>query len=342
MTTRTTRPAPPGPSTPDTSALRAAALSHAARGWHVFPLRPGSKRPAYPDHDTDPCTGTDPRCRTAGRHVTWEERATTDPDRITRAWSSLPYGVGIACGPSGLVVVDLDRSKPGDTPPPAWDRPGVEDGADVFAYLAQRHADTDHPDTPTVLTGSGGRHVYYAHPIGPTWDGVRLGNTTRALGWLIDTRGWGGYVVAPPTVVDGQPYRMIVYAAVAALPGWIGEALRPTPRPSGSARTAALTAPQSGSRADAYLRAALDREAAHVRDAGHGERNRALFVAAANLGELVAGGELDADLARAVLVEAAAVHIGVHDFTATEAHTAISSGLRKGASRPRRSTSAAA
>jgi Bifunctional DNA primase/polymerase, N-terminal len=127
--------------TPAVRALRAAALAYAARGWYVLPLLPGEKRPAFPDHPADRCTVTDPRCRTAGRHVSWEARATTDPDRITRAWSSStpggPYGVGIACGPSGLVVVDLDTPKQGQTqPPPAWRLPGIVDGADVLSHLA--------------------------------------------------------------------------------------------------------------------------------------------------------------------------------------------------------------
>jgi hypothetical protein len=335
-------PATPEPEEPITTALRAAALSYAARGWHVFPLRPGDKRPAFPGHTQDRCTGADPRCRAAGRHVTWEERATTDPDRISRAWSSVPYGIGIACGPSGLVLVDLDVPKPGQTPPPQWQRPGVVDGTDVFTYLVHEHGGDAHPATPAVLTCSGGGHLYYSHPTGPGWDGIRLGNTSKALGWLVDTRAWGGYVVAPPTVVGGNPYRWTSRAALAPLPGWIGDALRPMPRKPVPSRTTALTDPQGGSRADAYVLGALSAEASHVAQAVPGERNLALFVAAANLGELVAGGALLADDARAALMAAATVHIGTGGFTATEAEKTIASGLRKGGTRPRRISGEAA
>ncbi len=101
------------PAAPADNPLLAAALAYAARGWHVFPLRPGDKRPAFPAHPANRCDGSDPRCR-AG-HAGWEQRATTDPDRIRRAWTARPYGIGIACGPSGLVVIDLDTPKDDQT-----------------------------------------------------------------------------------------------------------------------------------------------------------------------------------------------------------------------------------
>ncbi len=114
----------------------AAALDAAERGWPVFPIRPNDKRPAFPDHTADRCIGRDLRCR-AG-HQGWEPRATTDPDRIRRAWSMAPYNIGIATGRAGLVVVDLDQPKPGnDSPPAAWRLPGVANGADVLAVLAR-------------------------------------------------------------------------------------------------------------------------------------------------------------------------------------------------------------
>jgi hypothetical protein len=45
----------------------------------------------------------------------WEHRACADPGRVARYWPSSSHNAGIACGPSGLVVVDLDTS-PGDAP----------------------------------------------------------------------------------------------------------------------------------------------------------------------------------------------------------------------------------
>lgn len=147
--------------------MLAAALDAAARGWPVVPLAPDHKQPAFPDHTTDRCTGRDPRCRAAEHHVGWEPRTTTDPDRIRRAWSTRPYNVGIATGPAGLVVIDLDRPKPGEeTPPQTWANDGVRDGGDVFAVLCDQAGQPWPGNTYTTRTGQGGTHLYYQHPPG--------------------------------------------------------------------------------------------------------------------------------------------------------------------------------
>jgi len=86
--------------------LLAAAMAHASRGWHVFPLRPGSKQPAL--HGEDHCPRTGP-CRHG--HQGWEQRATTDPARIRACWVRGAWNVAIACGRSGLVVIDLDTRR---------------------------------------------------------------------------------------------------------------------------------------------------------------------------------------------------------------------------------------
>ncbi|MFY1625507.1 bifunctional DNA primase/polymerase [Micromonospora sp. WMMD735] len=304
-----------------TADLLAAALAHAARGWHVFPLRPDDKRPAFPDHPADGCTGRDPRCRNAGHHLGWEPRATTDPDRIRRAWTTRPYGIGLACGPSGLVVVDLDVAKPGQTPPPGWDRYGATTGAEILAHLTTGHGQRLTP-TYTVTTGRGGTHLYYRHPTnGPT-----LRNTAGTVGWLIDTRAHGGYVVAPGSTVAGRPYTVDLDTDPAPLPDWIAALLEPAPLPP--QRPVVVDLP--GGRERAYVRTALERECARVTDAPD-HHNDALYRAAVAVGQLVAGGALSADEATTAL-EHAGISAGLR-HRATLA--TIASGFKAGARRPR-------
>ncbi|MBP2369907.1 bifunctional DNA primase/polymerase [Pseudonocardia parietis] len=305
-----------------------AALSHAARGWRVFPLRVGDKRPAIRN---------------------WESRATTDPARIRRAWARAPFGIGIACGPSGLVVVDLDGPKPDTVRPPEWDRPGIRDGADVLAVLAEQHTAEVPVETYSVQTASGGEHLYFSAPAGS-----RIRNSAGRLGWLIDVRaaargrpgpatgssssptatargaaGRAGYVVAAGSVVRGRRYRA-AEAPVAALPGWIAGLLEePRLRRADFAPLLEVVGRRS-----AYVAAALRAELGNVLAArpGSGQRNDTLNRAAFALGQLVGAGLLPDGLATAALAEASAA-IGL---PAGEAHATIRSGLTAGARTPRR------
>jgi Bifunctional DNA primase/polymerase, N-terminal len=298
------------PVMPETVAVQylpapAAALAAAVRGWHVFPLRPDDKRPAVTD---------------------WENRATIDPDRIRRCWATGPYGVGIACGPSCLFVVDLDRPKPGQTPPPEWTAEGITDGADVFAVLCDR-AGQPFPSTYTVTTGRGGTHLYFRHPV----DGPSLRNTSgmqgNGLGWLVDTRAHGGYVVAAGSTVAGRPYTVLHDTDPDTTPAWLGERLRPAPLPPQRPVAVELPADRRG----AYLRAAIDAETRRVAEAPEGQRNRSLYIAAVALGQLAAGGALPEADARTLLEQAASAA----GLTALEARRTVTSGLRAGANRPR-------
>ena len=302
--------------------LRTAALLYASRGWHVFPLLPGTKRPACPGHPAARCDRSDPWCRRG--HQGWEERATTNDARIMRAWSSTPYGIGIACGPSGLLVVDTDQPKPD-----AADQ--ASNGERTLAELETRHRQAL-PATYTVVTASGGTHRYYAMP-----EGVQLGNTAGQLGPLVDTRGAGGYVVAAPTLL-GRPYTVIEDRRPVLLPDWLTELRTPASRrlqtpPNGpqTARQRILaTGPLSR-----YVTAALAGEAGRVRGAMKGQRNHTLFAASVALGQLVGGGQLDEHTARDRLREACARHIFDGAFTAPEADATITSGLNRGAAEPR-------
>ncbi|WP_019901589.1 bifunctional DNA primase/polymerase [Salinispora arenicola] len=310
---------------PDTATLREVALAAAARGWHVLPLRPNDKRPAFPDHTAATCTGRDPRCR--GGHTGWEARATTDPDRIRRGWSKTPYSVGIACGPSGLVVIDLDVRKPDQTPPADCPHPAARHGAEVFTALCKAAGQPQPVDTYTVTTGRGGTHLYFRHPTtGPALRNT-AGERGSGLGWLVDTRAHGGYVVAAGSMVAGRPYAVARDLPVADLPGWLAERLAPAPLPA--QRPVVVELPTG--RAGAYLDAAIGRQLDHLRHAAEGERNHTLYVSAVALGQFAAGGALPVDQA-AALLEEAALSIGLSRF---ETLRTIRSGLAAGARRPR-------
>lgn len=251
-----------------TTDLLTGALNAAERGWHIFPLRPGGKPPALHGEASCPRTGD---C-TIG-HRKWEQRATTDPDRIHRAWSAGRFNIGIATGPSGLVVVDLDLPKPNssaDTPC----------GVTTFKALCERTGQAV-PATYRVRTASGGEHLYFAAP-----NEVRLTNTAGFLAPPIDTRAWGGYVVAPGSTVNGHVYEVLDAAPVATLPGWLLDALKPVERATEPLR---LSVPKRGNRA---AETALERETALVATTEEGRREAQLFESARKVARFVGWGDL--------------------------------------------------
>ncbi|MFJ6212177.1 bifunctional DNA primase/polymerase [Streptomyces sp. NPDC092296] len=264
-------------------ALTAAALACAERGWPVLPLLPGAKRPALHGETHCPRTGS---CATG--HTKWEQRATTDPARIERCWAHAPYNVGVATGPAGLLVIDLDTPK--DKSKGSADMPC---GMTYFQALCER-AGQPLPATRTVRTAGGGWHLYFTAP-----PGAALGNTAGRLGRLIDTRAAGGYVVAPASTVAGRTYTLTHDTDPAPLPAWLTAALAPVPRPAGPPAAAAV--PRN---ATAYAAAALRNETANVATAQQGGRNAALLRAARALGRLVASGDLPRHTVEEALREA--------------------------------------
>ncbi|MEV5487547.1 bifunctional DNA primase/polymerase [Streptomyces bobili] len=257
-----------------------AALAAAERGWHVFPLRPVTKRPAL--HGESACPGTGP-CEHG--HVKWEDRATADPDRIRATWSHGAYNVGIATGPSGLLVVDLDMPKDkGSSDAP--------DGATTFSALCER-AGHAVPDTYRVRTASGGEHLYFTVP-----DGVRLTNTAGTIAPLVDTRAWGGYVVAAGSVTLAGRYEALYGSETAVLPDWLLAVLRPASR-AVQAPAVALSAQSCR-----YADVALAKEVRNVAGAQVGAREGTLFRAARALGRFVAWGDLPRHTVEQALQEA--------------------------------------
>ncbi|MGW5295507.1 bifunctional DNA primase/polymerase [Streptomyces bacillaris] len=285
------------------------ALDAAGRGWHVFPLRPRDKRPALHGETACPSTGD---C--AAGHLKWEQRATTDPDRIRAAWSAGAFNIGLATGPSGLVVIDLDPVK-------AKDPKGTPDGATSLQALCERAGQTV-PATYRTRTASGGHHLYFTAP-----PGARLGNSAGRLGTHIDTRAHGGYVVAPGSTLPGGVYEVIDPTAPVPLPEWLHALLTPRQSPRG------LTAAPVPVRASSYAAAALKAETAAVAGAGEGVRNWTLVRAARALGRFIPSG----DLARHEVEQAlnsAGLAAGLRE---TECRAAITSALNWSiANNPRR------
>ncbi|WP_199440742.1 bifunctional DNA primase/polymerase [Umezawaea beigongshangensis] len=301
------------------------ALAAAARGWHVFPLRPGSKVPALHGEKSCPRTGS---CTTG--HVGWERRATRDPDTIRRCWSTGAFNVGIATGPSGLVVVDLDlpKSPAAVVGQDGCSRAGIEWGRDVLTDLCVRgnHDLAELFGTRSVSTARGGEHLYYRAPAD-----VQLRNTAATLGPMVDTRAAGGYVVAPGSSTPDGAYEVTDDLDPAPLPGWLVQALTPKPR-------TAVSAPvlRSSARLDAYTSAAVRGERDRVAAAQPGTHGKTLFIAAVALGRHVGDGRLSSTTAEVQLHAAAAHMISDRcDCTDAKVRRTITEGLRAGATTTR-------
>ncbi|RLK58447.1 bifunctional DNA primase/polymerase [Actinokineospora cianjurensis] len=288
-----------------------AALAAARRGWPVFPLYPFSKRPAVKD---------------------WENRATRDEAEIAAWWEAAPYNVGVACGPAGLVVFDLDTVH-GAPPPEDWADLDLTHGRDVLRILAERAGQPDPMDTYTVTSPGDSEHRYLEAP-----PGIELRNTAgaagRGLGPYLDVRASGGYIVAAGSVrrINGKPryYRISRDVPLAPLPQWLITPLTPPPLPE--REPVRLS---TGRRIGAYVQKALDEEADRVAHAGSGTRADITFKAAAKLGELVGAEVLDEAVAVEALLLAARVHVGVDRWTENEALHHIGNGIARGRNNPR-------
>jgi hypothetical protein len=291
-----------------------AAIAAALRGWPVFPLSAHSKIPAIKQ---------------------WETDATTDRAQLEEWWSFDPdRNIGIACGPAGLVVIDLDTVR--GPLPDAWSELGVRHGREVLTLLAQWAGEADPADTYTVLTPTG-EHRYF---LAPTDRRLRntIGELGHGLGPAVDVRAWGGAVAAAGSVrfMAGapqlyRPHPQRPYEPV-PLPRWLVSRLTvPPPAPRTPVRLVF-----GGGRLDAYVAAAVNGETANVTNAQPGVRAITVFKAAAALGELVGAGVLDEQDAINTLLDAASVHDGVDDWTQREARGHVRNGIARGRDNPRR------
>jgi hypothetical protein len=298
--------------------VRAMALWLAAHDIPVFPVIVGGKTPATRNGFKD---------------------ATTNPAQIGAWWARKPYNVGVSTGPARLCVIDLDVPRDGKTLPEPWaSTAGVLDGTDVLAVLAERAGQPAPVNTRTVVTPSGGVHLYFTAPC-------PLPSTAGRLGPMVDTRAMGGYVVAPPSRTTLAAYTTAHPGPIAPLPDWLTQALTPrhtAPAGTAGAGMARRVAAPRGPVADRYVYAAFDSELDNVLAALPGTRNATLNRTAYALGRFVADGRLN----QSQVVEAltiAAGHVGLDPVetarTIASALTAAAGvGDHAGASRARSTT----
>lgn len=158
------------------------AVALAELGFHVIPLLKGKKLPAF--------------------HEEWQKKATNDAAEIAKWWRRKPENnVGIATGKplngGYLIIIDID------------DKVGKR-GKDTFRALEGELGEL--PATLTVATPSGGTHLYF-------WYSTLLKTSASSrLGLGVDTRGAGGYVVAPGSFIGEATYTMGELTEVAELP----------------------------------------------------------------------------------------------------------------------------
>ncbi|MBL1120538.1 bifunctional DNA primase/polymerase [Streptomyces sp. 110] len=263
------------------------------------------------------------------------------------------YGIACGCAPYHLIGIDLDlrgvrpgkREEPGrpqesggaDNPngraegtgtaerterpragtagaatSPDASRKGRADGLAALARLAREHAFTI-PRTVTVLTPSGGRHLWLCGP-----PGLAVPNSAGRLAHGIDIRGLGGYLVGPGSYASHGSYRL-----APGSPAWA-----PAPVPSALLRllTPPRPAPPRSYRLGPPLPephpAALEGLVRFVRASREGQRNDRLFWAACRAYETGAGPEL-----APALIEAA-LDTGLPP---REAHATVASAARSAA-----------
>jgi hypothetical protein len=167
------------------SKLHVAARALAVQGIPVFPVVPGTKFPAI---------------------KRWTTEATTDLNQIDAWWAKADYNIGVVPEFAGWCVIDIDVKGDGE--------------------ITIRKLETEHgalPNTLTIRTPSGGRHLYFTGSLRAT-QGV------SGLGPGIDTRGRLSFVVVPPSQIDGTEYTVEpdVAKTPVPVPTWIVEKLQRT------------------------------------------------------------------------------------------------------------------
>src|SRR5215467_6600120 len=197
---------------PRVAAALEAALSYAEQGIPVFPVW---------GIWAGRCGCGEAECSNAGKHPVGHlvpaglKDATTDPATIGRWWKDYA-AANVATPTSWCVVLDVDPRHGGD---------------ESLRALEREHGPL--PETAIVITGSGGRHYYFARPTG-----IEIRNSAGRVGPGLDVRGQGGYVLLPPSqhvsasVYTDDPDHPLSETTLAEIPPWLLARLQAPVAPS--------------------------------------------------------------------------------------------------------------
>lgn len=159
-------------------------------GYCLFPIAPDSKIPV----------------------IKWSQHSTCSLTAVEAWWKQFPDdNIGIDCGQTGLLVVDLDGPEAMSAWDQLWDR---------HEFANDKGRLWDGGLWPVIRTRRG-YHIYFDASQND------FKNTASKLGPGIDTRGNGGMVIAPGSVVGGRSYRLVAghLNSVEFAPDWLARKL---------------------------------------------------------------------------------------------------------------------
>lgn len=249
-----------------------------AAGIAVFPCR------EKPEEGVDYATGEIITFQEKAPYTSDGLKGATTSRRIVDIWFGERHqgaAIGLPTGERlGAWVLDLDRH-------------GDVDGHKWLADMEAEHGPL--PATARATTANGGTHIFFTHV-----DGVR---NRAAIAPGVDTRGQGGYIVGPGSVMaDGRKYEWVDHDGIgmpdfSEAPDWLLELVVAKKYEAPTQANYTYSAAAIGGNPK-YVDKVVEDELRKLAETPHGGRNAALNEAAFALGRLVGGGHLDESTAR--------------------------------------------
>lgn len=260
--------------------------------WSVFPVQANDKKP-YPFLRND--------ANQRGFYI-----ATTNEEQIA-SWERMYRGSNWALRTgtaSGCWVLDIDVKN------------GAKGEESFFALLGDHK---DFPDTLAVKTPSGGMHYYFEME-----PGVRTIINGGKFGG-IDVRADGGYVLIPPSVINGNAYEYLNDKPILKAPAWLKETLFPIQQKKTNTNEVERI-PQSDYRSESLAKYLLEK---YIPKAIKGMRNQVLMDMLCQMRDNIIPSNIAEDMAREY-----ARRMGDRDFTEHEAISTCRSVYRRAAREP--------